>query len=72
VPSLDLVVWKLGGRDGQYATSDTGMKPSPASAERVAERKTWKETVDVESARRRTLTMVIAAINPRPGSQDRA
>lgn len=25
VPSLDLVVWKLGGRDGQYRTSDTGL-----------------------------------------------
>lgn len=27
VPSLDLVVWKLGGRDGQYGSSDTGLKP---------------------------------------------
>ncbi len=25
VPSLDLVVWKLGGRDGQYRASDTGL-----------------------------------------------
>jgi len=28
VPSLDLVVWKLGGRDDQYSTSNTGL-PQP-------------------------------------------
>lgn len=62
VPSLELVVWKLGGRDGQYATSDTGRKPSPAPPERVAERSTWKETIDADTARRRTLSMVVASI----------
>jgi CubicO group peptidase (beta-lactamase class C family) len=62
VPSLELVVWKLGGRDGQYATSDTGRKPSPAPPERVAERSAWKETVDAETAQRRTLSMVISSI----------
>lgn len=30
VPSLDLVVWKLGGRDGQYSKGDTGLpEPEP-------------------------------------------
>lgn len=30
VPSLNLVVWKLGGRDGQYGTADTGLaQPVP-------------------------------------------
>jgi CubicO group peptidase (beta-lactamase class C family) len=62
VPSLELVVWKLGGRDGQYATSDTGRKPSPASPEQIAERRAWQETIDVDTARRRTLAMVIKAI----------
>ena len=37
VPSLDLVVWKLGGRDGQYRTEDTLLPqpdplPKPVSA----------------------------------------
>jgi len=32
VPSLDLVIWKLGGRDGQYGSSDTGL-PQPEPAE---------------------------------------
>lgn len=30
VPSLDLIVWKLGGRDGQYSMNDTGLpEPEP-------------------------------------------
>lgn len=30
VPSLDLVVWKMGGRDGQYGVNDTGLsEPEP-------------------------------------------
>jgi CubicO group peptidase (beta-lactamase class C family) len=30
VPSLDLVVWKMGGRDGQYGINDTGLsEPEP-------------------------------------------
>lgn len=27
-PSLDLIVWKLGGRDGQYSINDTGLPES--------------------------------------------
>ncbi|MBK5195266.1 MAG: serine hydrolase [Proteiniphilum sp.] len=28
VPSLDMIVWKMGGRDGQYGSNDTGL-PEP-------------------------------------------
>ncbi|MCI0411053.1 MAG: beta-lactamase family protein, partial [Acidobacteria bacterium] len=62
VPSLDLVVWKLGGRDAQYSPDNTGLPPSPASKEQVAARRDWKETVDSETAVRRTLKMVIDAM----------
>ena len=34
VPSLDLVVWKLGGRDGQYGTNDTAL-PEPEPKEGI-------------------------------------
>ncbi|MDQ3625149.1 MAG: beta-lactamase family protein, partial [Verrucomicrobiota bacterium] len=64
VPSLDLVVWKLGGRDEQYSPDNTGLPPSPAPPEQVAARKGWKETVNKESALRTTLEMVIKAIEP--------
>lgn len=65
VPSLDLVVWKLGGRDEQYSPNNTGLAPSPASQEQIIPRKTWKETVDKETAVRKTLQMVIESINER-------
>jgi hypothetical protein len=29
LPSLELVVWKLGGRDGQFEPRDTGISCSP-------------------------------------------
>ncbi len=62
VPSLDLVVWKLGGRDGQYGVADTGMEtPAHVRAE-TAERKGWKPTVSSEDATRQTLEMVIDAL----------
>jgi CubicO group peptidase (beta-lactamase class C family) len=32
VPSRRLVIWKLGGRDGQYSPADTGMPASPSTA----------------------------------------
>ena len=59
VPSLDLVVWKLGGRDEQYSTANTGLPPSPASKEQVTARRDWKETVDQGTALHKTLQMVI-------------
>ncbi|MGH8578699.1 MAG: serine hydrolase [Gammaproteobacteria bacterium] len=62
VPSLDLVVWKLGGRDGQYAPANTSLPASPASKEQVAVRRGWNKTVDKQTALRKTLQMVIAAI----------
>jgi hypothetical protein len=62
VPSLDLVVWKLGGRDGQYSSDNTGLPPSPASREQVAARDGWKGTVDSDTAVRTTLEMIIESI----------
>ncbi|MGH9340190.1 MAG: serine hydrolase [Acidobacteriota bacterium] len=64
VPSLDLVVWKLGGRDDQYSPDNTGLPPSPAPPEQVAARKGWEETVEKQAALRKTLEMVIKAIEP--------
>jgi len=62
VPSLDLVVWKPGGRDAQYSPNDTSLPPSPASEEQVAARRDWKETVDGETAIRQTLKLIIDAL----------
>jgi len=62
VPSLDLVAWKLGGRDGQYGENDTGLAPHPAAIRETAKRAGWKETVDRQTALRKTLELVIDAI----------
>jgi len=66
VPSLQLVVWKLGGRDGQYSERDTGLPPHPDTIREARPRGAWKETVDPETARRVTLQQVIAAITAAP------
>ena len=62
VPSLDLVVWKLGGRDDQYSPANTGMEPHPSAPRSATERDAWKQTVDAETAAG-TLQLVIAAVN---------
>jgi CubicO group peptidase (beta-lactamase class C family) len=62
VPSLDLVVWKLGGRDDQYSPANTGLARSPAPQQQVAARSEWKATVDNDTALRKTLQMVIESI----------
>ena len=64
VPSLDLVVWKLGGRDEQYSPQGTGLPVHPDVAAQTKPRKDWKETVGKETALRQTLQRVIEAIEP--------
>ena len=70
VPSLDLVIWKLGGRDGQYEPRDTGLPTHPAAAREAKPREGWRETVDAETARIQTLQRVIAAVSDAAGASD--
>jgi len=63
VPSLDLVVWKLAGRDGQYSEADTGVKLDPAiEAAAAAARSGWMATIGEHEGQRQVLAKVIAAI----------
>ncbi|MGH7958888.1 MAG: serine hydrolase domain-containing protein [Opitutaceae bacterium] len=62
IPSLDLVIWKLGGRDSQYSPRDNGLPTHPEAARATQPRESWKEAVDAETARRRTLQMVVGAV----------
>lgn len=59
VPSLDMVVWKIGGRDGQYSEKDTGL---PELGAYDGSREGWKASVSAEDATLRTLEMVSAAV----------
>ncbi len=62
VPSMDLVVWKLGGRDGQYSPSDTGIDLSPESPRDNPSRAQWRESISSDMATIETLRMVVRAI----------
>jgi CubicO group peptidase (beta-lactamase class C family) len=68
VPSLDLVVWKLAGRDGQYEQRDTGVLLAPEIAQGSESRRNWKPTIDERRGQRLVLSKVIEAItdSPRP------
>ncbi len=59
VPSLDLVIWKLGGRDGQYTVRDTGLPEIPTQDDA---RTGWKSSVNDRVALIKTLKMVMDAI----------
>jgi hypothetical protein len=59
------VVWKLGGRDGQYEPRDTGLQVHPDAAGREAFREGWKQTVPDGTSTTDTLRKVIAAISTR-------
>jgi hypothetical protein len=62
VPSLDLVVWRLGGRDSQYRQSNTGMAPHPATVEAMRSRKGWKQTVESRTGLYKTLEKIVDAV----------
>jgi len=62
VPSLDLVVWKLAGRDGQYTQRDTGVPLDPDIAKGSESRRNWKPTINDREGQRLLLPKVIEAI----------
>jgi CubicO group peptidase (beta-lactamase class C family) len=63
VPSLDLVVWKLAGRDNQYSERDTGIMPDPAVLAATNPRNDWQPTLNEREGQRQVLAKVIAAID---------
>ncbi len=62
VPSLDLVVWKLGGRDGQYDPGDTGIPQNTTAKNNEEDRKGWVSNVPGDEAIIKSLEMVIESI----------
>jgi CubicO group peptidase (beta-lactamase class C family) len=67
IPSLDLVVYKLGGRDEQYEPRNTGLEPAPGAPEYDGSRDGWKMGTDVhyEETYAETIRRVVAAVKPR-------
>jgi CubicO group peptidase (beta-lactamase class C family) len=60
VPSLELVIWKLGGRDDQYRPEQTGLEPAPFHYD--GSRESWEPSADAGRASERTLQLVVDAI----------
>jgi CubicO group peptidase (beta-lactamase class C family) len=65
VPSLDLVVWKLGGRDEQYDPAQTGLETDPRAQQETAPRPDWQAAEQDDFAAIETLAMVISAVRSR-------
>jgi CubicO group peptidase (beta-lactamase class C family) len=67
IPSLDLVVWRLAGRDDQYDEANTGLPLPPKSLKAATLRKDWKPTINGEVGSRQVIRKVIESIiNPGP------
>ena len=58
VPSLDMVVWKMGGRDDQYSEGNTGMREIPTDDDRQG----WERQVEDGVSLKKTLEMVVEAV----------
>jgi CubicO group peptidase (beta-lactamase class C family) len=63
VPSLDLVIWKLAGRDNQYQQSNTGVPLPPDSVKGGERRSNWKATTEIDSMQ--LLQRIVAATTGR-------
>lgn len=71
VPSLDLVVWKLGGRDPQYGAADVGLPVLPHVEAAQQNRGGWKAAADPED-RTKTLELVLEALVDREAAEGAA
>ncbi len=61
VPSLDLIVWKMGGRDGQYSKNDTGLPQPGINSSIIGPTAKITATLD-GSEYARTLELIINSI----------
>jgi len=68
VPSLDLVVWRLAGRDDQYGEADTGVPLRPEILKGAESRKNWKPTVSRGTAENQVIRKVIESVLAEKGA----
>jgi len=62
IPSLDLVVWRLAGRDDQYDETNTGIPLLPEILKAAQSRNDWKPTLSRNVAERQIITNVVASV----------
>jgi CubicO group peptidase (beta-lactamase class C family) len=64
VPSLNLVIFKMGGRDGQFSSNDTGVIRSTPTPRSSSNRAGWKSTYGNVDPYGNLLHLVVAATQP--------
>ena len=63
VPSLDLVIFKMGGRDGQFSSDNTGVPPLPELVFKYdGSREGWEFSAEGVDYWTKTLQMVVASV----------
>ena len=62
VPSLNLVIWKLGGRDSQYDPQNTGFERHSEAPAVAADRSGWKASIAIEPANIRIFNRVVSSV----------
>ncbi len=62
VPSQNLLVWKLGGRDEQYRAYNTGLPDLPEVISAEDKREDWQKVVNDGPTLQKTLEMVVGAV----------
>ena len=62
MPSLDLVVWRLAGRDDQYDQANTGLPLLPEIIKAGEARQDWKSTMSRAEAEQAIITKIVASV----------
>ena len=62
IPSLELVIYKLGGRDGQYNPDQLRATPPASDFRHDSSREGWTAAMDANTAAAKTLELVVAAV----------
>jgi CubicO group peptidase (beta-lactamase class C family) len=70
VPSLDLVVWRLAGRDDQYDEANTGFALTAEIIKAGESRKDWKSTISRASSEQQIIEKIIESVAPASQSEE--
>ncbi len=64
IPSLDLVIFKMGGRDSQFSPEDTGVTTPPPAPKSSPDREGWKASHGDANPYETLLRLTVAAVRP--------
>jgi len=62
IPSLELVIWKLGGRDSQHDSNNIGLEMHPEAPRSAPDRKDWASGIEIEEACTQILNTIVSSV----------